>query len=131
MLTIELPFPDPRLSPNRKNGKHWTATKDVKHTAWEVAYVLTHNAVNKHRGEWHDLTGDVPLTLTFCCPDNRHRDLDNLLASEKSAIDGIATALTINDTRFNPVTIKRGEVRKMGAVIVEIGVCAASSAGGV
>ena len=124
MLTVELPFPPADLFPNRKNGKHWSSTSAIKEKAWGDAYTLTHQAVNKYRGEWYPLTGDVPLTITFCQPDKRHRDADNMLAAMKSQIDGMATALTVNDKVFWPITLKRGEVRKGGAVLVEIGAVA-------
>lgn len=121
MLIVELPFPPPELFPNRKNGKHWSTTSASKSKAWGDAYTLTHQAVNKHAGEWYPLTGDVPLTITFCQPDKRHRDADNMLAAMKPQIDGMATALTINDKVFWPITLKRGEPVKGGAVLVEVG----------
>lgn len=121
MLEIELPFPDADLFPNRKNGRHWGATNTLKTKAFSDAYTLTNQAVKNHKGAWYPLVGDIPLTLTFCQPDKRNRDSDNMLAASKSLIDGVATALTINDKQFSPITIKRGEVRKGGAVLVEIG----------
>lgn len=121
MLTVELPFPAPELFPNRKNGKHWSAASASKSKAWSDAYTLTHQAVNKHAGAWYPLTGDVPLTLTFCQPDKRHRDADNMLAAMKPQIDGMATALTVNDKVFWPITLKRGEPVKGGSVLAEVG----------
>ena len=121
MLTIELPFPNAALFPNRKNGRHWSATSALKSKAYEVGYMLTFQAVNRHTGAWYPLNGDVPLSLTFCQPDKRNRDSDNMLAASKSLLDGVATALTINDKQFSPITIRRGDVRKGGAVILEIG----------
>lgn len=121
MIRVTLPFPAPALMPNRASGKHWTATRDAKNDATMTAYTLTYRAVQQHTGKWFPLTGLVPLKLTFAMPDKRGRDLDNLLAASKHAIDGIATALTINDKQFSPITIVRGEVVKGGAVLVEVG----------
>jgi crossover junction endodeoxyribonuclease RusA len=121
MLRIELPFPDSSLMPNRRIGRAWQAVKDAKAKAYDDAYVLTFQAVNQHKGEWPNLKSGVPLTLTFCPPDRRQRDLDNLLAACKPHLDGVATALTINDALFEPITLRRGEPVKHGAVIVEIG----------
>jgi crossover junction endodeoxyribonuclease RusA len=121
MLRIELPFPPAELFPNRKNGKHWASVAGAKTKAWGDAYTLAHQAVNKHRGEWYPLTGDIPVSITFCPPDKRLRDDDNCLAACKAQIDGVATALTVNDRQFTPITLKRGEPIKGGAVVLEIG----------
>jgi Holliday junction resolvase RusA-like endonuclease len=121
MIRITLPFPSPSLMPNRASGKHWTATREAKNHAFTEALLLTGDAVRRHTGAWHPLVGQVPLKITFSMPDRRGRDLDNLLAASKHSIDGIATALTINDRQFSPITIVRGEVIKGGAVLVEVG----------
>lgn len=122
MIAIKLPFPDKRLFPNSAKGRHWASLSAVRADAHDTAYVLAYQAINGYRGPWPDLTGDVPLTLTFCQPDKRGRDADNMLAASKHFIDGIATALTINDKKFSPIVIKRGDVVKGGALIVEVGV---------
>lgn len=121
MIRVTLPFPASSLMPNRASGKHWTTTRPAKNDAFGQAYALTHAAVQQHEGAWFPLTGQVPLKITFAMPDKRGRDLDNLLAACKHAIDGIATALTINDKMFSPITIVRGDVVKGGAVFVEVG----------
>ena len=121
MIKITLPFPAPSLMPNRASGKHWTATREAKNDAFTTALLLTGEAVQNHIGEWYSLVGQVPLRLTFAMPDKRGRDLDNLLAASKHSIDGIATALTLNDKVFNPITIVRGDVVKGGALLVEVG----------
>lgn len=123
-LTIELPWPDSKLAPNRVRG-HWAKVSGIKAKAFEAAYMLTFQAVNQHKGPWHSLIGDaVPLAITFNPPDKRRRDLDGLLSSMKQSLDGVATALTIDDSRFSPITLKRGEVRKGGSVTVAIGATA-------
>lgn len=121
MISVSLPFPPSGLMPNRANGKHWSSTRALKDKYFNDAYTLTFHAVNRHVGAWYPLDGHIPLSITFVMPDNRDRDLDNLLASIKSGIDGIATALTVNDKAFSPITIKRGDVVKHGAVLVEVG----------
>ena len=120
-ITITLPFPNGKLSPNRAKGMHWGATSSLKGRQFDDAYTLTHQAViNIPMGKWTPLVGQIPLTVTFNEPDRRMRDLDNLLAAAKSAIDGIATALTVNDKHFSPITIKRGDVVKGGSMTVKV-----------
>lgn len=121
MLRVELPFPSPGLMPNRRMGKHWTGTHEAKGKAFNDAHVLTYDAVRRHSGHWHPTGGQVPITLTFCPPDKRRRDLDNMLAALKHALDGVAAALLMDDREFEPVTLKRGDVRKGGAVVLEVG----------
>lgn len=121
MLTITLPFPDPDLMPNRRLGKHWGQTNTAKQKAWDDAYCLAFAAMRGYTGPWHPTNGRVPVTITFQAPDNRRRDLDNLLAASKSALDGVAAALHMDDREFEPVTLKRGPVCKPGALIVTIG----------
>ena len=121
MLTIELPWPSSKLLPNRAKGLHWGQTSGLRASAFEAAYLLTHQAVGKYSGVWYSLTGNVPLTITFNPPDKRKRDLDGALSSLKTSLDGVATALTIDDSKFNPITLKRGAPVKGGSVLVEVG----------
>lgn len=121
MLTIELPFPPAGLFPNRSAGKHWSATRALRDKYYSDAYTLTFQAVNAYKGPWYSLTGDIPISITFSQPDKRGRDADGMLSAIKNGLDGIATALTVNDKQFFPITIKRGEVVKGGLVMVEIG----------
>ncbi len=59
------------------------------------------------------------LTLRFCPPDRRRRDLDNMFASFKHGIDAVAEAIGIDDYGF-AFTIARGEPVKGGSVQVTI-----------
>lgn len=59
------------------------------------------------------------LRITFYTPDKRRRDLDGMLSSLKSAIDGIADGLNVNDSRFR-YTLEIGEPVKCGRIEVSI-----------
>jgi crossover junction endodeoxyribonuclease RusA len=61
--------------------------------------------------------GAISLRLVFRAPDKRARDLDNMLASVKAGLDGLADALHVNDQRFT-LTLERGEPHKGGLVEV-------------
>lgn len=120
MLIVRLPFPDPALMPNRKNGKHWSSTHAVKVASKTQAWACTKDAMRKAGPqEWKEC---IPLSLIFVMPDNRHRDLDNLLASSKNAIDGMAEALGVNDRRFKPIMIDSIAGHKNPALIAVVGV---------
>lgn len=117
-ITVELPFPDRRLNPNNSKGKHWAATVALRKSARADAVLLTRAAGAGARlapGQ------EIELTITFIQPDRRARDRDNLLAACKPMLDGVADALGVNDSQFEPVTIRREYGKKPGAVLIEIG----------
>lgn len=124
MLTITLPFPASELMPNNRLGKNWRTSNEAKKKAYGDAYTLAYQAISQYRGPWYPTSGTVPVTLTFLPPDKRRRDLDNLLAASKSALDGVAAALCMDDREFEPMVIKRGPQAVHGAVVVEIGAIA-------
>jgi crossover junction endodeoxyribonuclease RusA len=114
MLTIVLPWPDSRVSPNART--HWAPKSKIKAQERQAAKIIALSSGYESLGD-----GDIPLSIEFCPPDLRHRDRDNCLASCKAMLDGVADALNINDSRFEPITLRRGAVVKGGQVIVRIG----------
>ena len=61
------------------------------------------------------------IKLVFYPPDKRRRDLDNLFSSMKHTLDGVASALGIDDSQFRPVMLDFGDVVKGGQVVMTIG----------
>lgn len=119
-MTVMLPFPDRRLNPNSSKGKHWAATVALRKSARIDATLLT-RAAGK---EWRFAPdAEIALTITFIQPDRRARDRDNLLAACKPMLDGVADALGINDSQFEPVTIRREYGTRPGATRIDISVC--------
>lgn len=57
--------------------------------------------------------------IIFHPPDKRHRDLDNMLASIKYGLDGIALAWGVNDKDFKPITIDIGEPVAKGQITIK------------
>ena len=111
---ITLDWPPTELRPNAR--VHFRAKAAVAKLYRETAY---------YRGEKHDLplpeAGiEYAAVIKFYPPDKRRRDLDNMLASIKSGVDGLADALGINDRQLNPITIERCEPVKGGKVVVVI-----------
>ena len=119
-LTIELPWPDSRLSPNAR--LHWTRKAPITAKARADAHLLALEAAGYRLGAIRaDLAGDqaIDLTITFYPPDARHRDDDGMIASFKAARDGIADALHVNDRRFKPFYQFAGP-DKPGRIVVTI-----------
>ncbi len=119
-LIIRLPFPDKKLMPNKKNGKHWTSTVASKDSQKTDAFLLTLDALDiAGKQTWPE---HIPLSLMYLTPDKRHRDLDNLLAASKAIIDGMAQALGVDDKRFKPILVDSVLGPKEGALIAAVGV---------
>ena len=114
-LTIVLPWPDSGLSPNAR--KHWAAKGKVTRTARLEAYYLTRAAMGKAT-DWKP--SDIPVVETVLSPpDNRRRDLDNMIAAGKAARDGIADAIGVDDSLWQ-LRFRRGEAVRGGKVTITI-----------
>lgn len=118
-LTIVLPWPDSRLMPNRKNGRHWAGTQAAKARARMDGAMSAKQAMGRNT---LSLPDQIPVKITFAAPDRIRRDLDNLHGAMKASLDGIARALGVDDSQFVPVTLDRVlDKQKQGFVVVEIG----------
>lgn len=108
---IELPWPPKELSPNARSRSHWPRTKALaKARSW--AWIAT-------QGTKPPTTSPIGIILTFYPPDKRIRDKDNLQASAKAYLDGIAQAWGVNDSTFDP-RVQIGEPVKGGKVVVTL-----------
>ena len=107
-MIVILPWPPKELSPNARVHfrKKAAAVKTYKLDAYFSACAAGRQAGSS-------------VSITFNPPDNRRRDLDNMLASIKSGLDGIAAAIGVDDSKWS-LTIRKGEVVKGGQVTVEV-----------
>lgn len=110
---IELPWPPKELSPNARIH-HFARAAAARHSR-ESAHWLT--VASRARAP---ADGPVHVDLTFHPPDRRRRDLDGMFSSMKSALDGVADALEVNDHRFE-FTLRRAEPVAKGKVVIVIG----------
>jgi crossover junction endodeoxyribonuclease RusA len=110
--SITLSWPAKELSPNART--HFrvkaAATKAYRAEAYERAKMNLLPLPSE---------GGIGLRFDFHPPDKRRRDLDNMLASIKGAIDGIADAHEVNDQRFG-FWLSREEPVKGGKIIVTV-----------
>ncbi|MDB5887036.1 MAG: hypothetical protein JWR74_3207 [Polaromonas sp.] len=117
-LVAELPWPPAELNPNRKNGKHWSSTHAIKTRYLSDCRLLVVQAMQA--AGYVPPAGVLALTITFAAPDKRRRDVDNLLASLKSGLDGVSQALGVDDQHFEPITLRRAIGGKPGKVVIEV-----------
>ena len=115
-MNFTLPWPPSVLNPNVR--KHWR-----KHAAAKKAFRAACAWTARSQGVGGLTTERVALRLVFVPPDRRRRDLDNLIASMKAGLDGLADALGIDDSRFRLAAelVEDGSVG--GFVRVEVVVC--------
>lgn len=111
-MIIELPWPPTVLNPNSIAhwGKKARAKKKYLEDCWKCA---------KAAGKPKFAPGRIFISLAFYPPTKHRRDQDNLIASMKSGLDGLAKAWGVDDSSFKLKDIHIGEVVKGGKVIVE------------
>ena len=113
-MTVTLSWPDKRLSPNSRT--HHLQVNDVRRKVRAEA-MWACKAARMSFPHLRD-TG-LHLRITFNPPDRRRRDIDNMLASIKSQLDGIADVIGVDDSLWD-LTLIRGPVVKGGCVVVEV-----------
>jgi len=107
-----MPWPAMReLSPNWRG--HWSGKAKAKkrlRAAWAGAAL--------EQGARRLAVSALTIRLVFVPPDKRSRDLDNLLASVKAGLDGLADVLGVDDSKWS-IAISKAE-EQGGFVRVEV-----------
>lgn len=113
--TVELPWPPKELSPNAR--QHWSAAARAR-----KAYRSRCRGVGEGAGlsALKNASERVLVALTFFPPDRRARDWDNMLASMKSGLDGLADAMGVDDSRWRLSFDVSDVVVPGGSVLVEV-----------
>lgn len=98
-MTIVLPVPDRKLSPNGRS--HWAGKSRLTKNARKLAKLLTLDALGRHyHAQGLPVPAFVGYTLAHYFPTAAYRDDDNADAACKAYRDGIADALGIDDRHF-------------------------------
>lgn len=94
-FTVDLPWPAKELSPNAR--QHWSKAARAK-----KAYRSRCKAIGAESGlgVLQGCEKPVCVHLTFFPPDRRARDWDNMIASMKAGLDGLADAMGVDDSRW-------------------------------
>lgn len=112
-MQVTFPWPLKELSPNAR--LHWSKVAKAKKAYRKVCWAL---ALEAGVAGKFDQAQRLSVHMVFYPPDRRERDEDNLVASMKSGLDGLADALGINDRKFKPTQDVAEQIG--GYVIVEI-----------
>lgn len=108
-MIVRLPWPHKDLSPNAR--VHHQARARVAAVAKEAAWVDTLNQLSVRERKALSERETLHLAITFRPPDERKRDLDNMLAAAKSTLDGFAHACLIDDYKFSLSLRRAGKVK--------------------
>ena len=108
---IRLPWPPKELSANTRKRHLHATDKRAKYKS-DCQYAT--KAVGAK------IAADALLRVTFHPPDDRKRDLDNMLSAVKYGLDGVALAAGVDDYGWS-FTIDRGPKVKDGCVLIQVG----------
>ena len=89
---IRLPWPPSALSPNARG--HWAQKARIAKN-----YRGDCRLMCQAQGARALPVESLSVEVTFHAPDNRRRDLDNMLAAIKSGLDGVVDATGVDDSR--------------------------------
>ncbi len=120
MITVVLAWPVTQLWPNRHSGHTWAYKQQYVASARREGEVATLQAIGGGVG-WGGCMAapKLALTITFQRQDGHVYDIQNAFSACKSHLDGIADALGIDDSSFEPITLRRA-VGSEACVIVQI-----------
>lgn len=110
---LTLPWPAPELWANR--GPHWAAKSKAvaKHRQW-AKFEAMRAGINRPMPR-------ARLSFTFHAPPRSRPDLQNMPATMKAYIDGIADAMGCDDRHFIPVWPEAFGARvKLGQIIITV-----------
>lgn len=111
-MILTLPWPPSILSPNAR--AHWTKVSKAK-KSFRAAWAWTAKEQGAKR-----LTADaLAVALEFFPPDRQHRDMDNMLASIKAGLDGLADVLGVDDSKWTLTITKSDTIGGFVRVTVE------------
>ncbi len=102
---VQVPWPSRSLSPNAR--VHYMKLAKAKKEARDQAYLLAYAAANGMANSPNLRSDRLDVVIVARPAVRRNRDEDNLVASLKATLDGIALYLGIDDSRFHlqPVVI--------------------------
>lgn len=111
-MRIILPWPTKDLSPNARG--HWAIKARAK-----KAYRAVCAAQARSQGLTRLDAERMHLKITFVPPNRRARDLDNMLASLKSGLDGLCDVLGVDDSKWS-IEISKADDKIGGFVEIEV-----------
>lgn len=114
-ILLRLPWPPTKTSPNKKRSGNWRekseAAKKYKADCTKECWARAIRKLDYSRAH---------VELTFYPPTAHAFDLDNVCARAKQGLDAVAEAIGIDDSRWDRLTLIRGEKTAGGCILVHI-----------
>ena len=114
-ITITLPWPSPKLTPNFKRRNHWSKYRKTAKAYRNTCFALTKEVLGRQRFATLDL-----IEIEFFPPDLRGRDDDGMIGQFKNGRDGVAEAIGIDDKHWRPTYHFNPPHRPDGKIVVTI-----------
>ena len=112
-MQVSLPWPPKELKPNAR--VHWAEKARAAKRHKQDCMIICQGA-GLRALPWKAMA----VGITFHPPSARRADIDNMLAAMKAGLDGLAAATGVDDSTWT-ILIERGEPRKGGEVVVQVG----------
>jgi len=110
---VFLPFPSPKLSPNAR--QHWVILARAKKSArTQAAWQLKADGIGQINAD------ALHVKVTFFPPDNRRRDLDNMIAASKALLDGVSDVVGIDDSKWTISASKAPPIMPNGQIRIDL-----------
>ena len=118
-VMVTLPWPPRQVFPNYRNSHHWRRSWRQVKGQRAAARALTLEQIGRQEVP-RDREGAWTVHLDIYPPDLRRRDEDGMEGACKSALDGIADALRVDDSRFTITRAIHPPRRPHGAMVVTV-----------
>ena len=118
-IEVTLPWPPPQVFPNFRQSHHWRKYWKQVTQQRKTAFILAAEQIGRQTVP-RDREGKWLVHLDIYPPNLRRRDSDGMAGACKSALDGIADALRVDDSRFIITHTIHPPRRPHGAVVVTV-----------
>ena len=102
-MKLTMPWPQKVLNPNSR-AHHMVLAKAKKALRAEWAWQA------KAQGSGEIVAKALTVTMEFVPPDRRARDMDNMLASCKAGLDGLADVWGVDDSKWSFVLSRSEQI---------------------
>lgn len=106
-MRLEFPWPPAALFPNARNSSHWSKAVKPARNARMLGWGLTAQAIGALLRQYEPPADGIEIRIVAIPPKRPGRppDADGLLGACKAYLDGISSALGVDDKafRFAPI----------------------------
>ena len=116
MSRVVLPWPPSKTSANGSQADYRgkaRAAKTYKSMCAIECWAQRIRAIN--------VSGDIAVSITYHPPRGGRIDWDNISNRAKQGFDAVAEAVGVDDGRWWPVVLRRGDKTPSGQIVIEFG----------